>query len=128
MPPDATFDGVYCLSVIEHLVADDRRALLREMAARTNPGGVVVLTVDLVRGNNDLWNRVSGRIVEPPKRHGRLKDVVSEAKSAGLETVEQQTIRDWGDVPVDIGFIVMKRGTTPGSKTSLKDRLRGLRR
>ena len=123
LPSDVQFDGLYCLSVIEHLVAEDRRALVQEMARRTRPGGFVVLTIDLVRDSNDLWNRASGRIVEAPKRHGRMKDVISEAKGAGLDTVESRTIRGWGKVPVDIGFLVMKRGESGAPKRTLKQRL-----
>ena len=126
LPADVRFDGLYCLSVIEHLKADDRRSLLRDMADRVESGGVVILTIDLVRGSNDLWNRASGRIVEPLRRHGRFKDVISEAKRVGLHTIDRQAIRGWGNVPVDIGLFVMKRNPSPLAKRSLKERLKSL--
>jgi 2-polyprenyl-3-methyl-5-hydroxy-6-metoxy-1,4-benzoquinol methylase len=125
LPPEERFDGAYCLSVIEHLPGDGRRSLLGDIAQRINQEGVVILTVDLVRGKDDLWNRSQGQTVEPRRRHGRLKDVISEGRSVGLEAVDVQTVRDWGDVPVDIGLIVMKRGVPARAKVSLTDRLTG---
>ena len=50
--PDArlageSMDRAYCLSVIEHLPADDRRIALREVNRVLKPGGLFVITVDL---------------------------------------------------------------------------------
>jgi SAM-dependent methyltransferase len=124
LPADSRFDALYCLSVIEHLVASDRRSLLRDMSERTAPGGVVILTVDLVPGGDDLWNRASGKRVEERKKHGTLQDLISEAQRTGLETVDQVTIREWGDSPVDIGLFVMRRTSAVGSDLSFKSRIR----
>ena len=43
------FDAAYSISVIEHLTAADREALLLAIAERVRTGGVVILTVDLAR-------------------------------------------------------------------------------
>jgi len=43
---DAAFDRVFCISVLEHLPADDRKATLREFARIVRPNGLVVLTMD----------------------------------------------------------------------------------
>ena len=59
LPSDLKFDAVCSVSVIEHLSGSTRRALLREIADRLNPKGIVILTVDLVRGGDQLWNRRS---------------------------------------------------------------------
>ncbi|MGO8871774.1 MAG: class I SAM-dependent methyltransferase [Acidimicrobiales bacterium] len=113
LPVGVRFDAAYCISVIEHLPAADRRRLLRELADRVRPGGVVILTVDLVRSKDDLWNRSEGHTVEPEGHHGTLPDLVEEAEHAGFVTSDVQTVRDWGDVPVDIGLVVLGRGTRP---------------
>jgi 2-polyprenyl-3-methyl-5-hydroxy-6-metoxy-1,4-benzoquinol methylase len=128
MPADSRFDALYCLSVIEHLVASDRRSLLRDMSERTSTGGLVILTVDLVPGGDDLWNRASGKRVEERKKHGTVQDLMAEAQKTGLETIEQVTIREWGDSPVDIGLFVMRRTAAVGSDRSLKGRLRAASR
>jgi hypothetical protein len=113
VPPDPPFDGVYSVSVIEHMPADDRRALLADMAARTRPEGLVVLTIDLVRGEDDLWNRNLGVQVEDPERHGTFQDVIDESVAVGLRLVRRHTVRAWGDVDVDIGLLALRRMPPP---------------
>jgi SAM-dependent methyltransferase len=107
LPSRLRFDGAYSISVIEHVPADDRRAMLAEMAARTRRGGPVVLTIDLVRGTDDLWNRNLGVEVEDPDVHGTLQDVIDEGARVGLELFRKETVRDWGDTHVDIGLLAM---------------------
>ena len=72
----------------------------------------MVLTVDLVRGGNDLWNRNRGQIVDE-RRHGTFRDVISEGAAAGFELIRKDVVREWGDVEVDIGLIVMRRTEDP---------------
>jgi hypothetical protein len=82
----------------------------------------MVLTIDLVRGGNDLWNRNRGQIVDE-RRHGTFGDVVSEGAAAGFELIRKDVVREWGDVDVDIGLIVMRR-----TEASVKSWRRALRR
>ena len=114
LPGWPLFDGVYSVSVIEHLRAVDRRALLGDMALRLRPGGIAVLTVDLVRGGDDLWNRNRGEVVESGAGHGTLSAIVAEAAGVGLDLVRLETVREWGDVSVDIGLLVLRRSSTGG--------------
>jgi hypothetical protein len=109
LPASTVFDGALSISVIEHVPATERRALLGAMALRIRPGGLMVLTVDLTRGGLDLWNRSMGQIVDRPDRHGTFGDVINEGKAAGFELVHQDVVREWGDVEVDIGLIVLRR-------------------
>lgn len=44
--PAATFDRIFCLSVLEHMEAPDRTLALREFARVLAPGGLLVLTAD----------------------------------------------------------------------------------
>jgi SAM-dependent methyltransferase len=55
--PEATFDAVACVSVLEH-VAGERRAILDSIARVLRPGGRLVLTCDV-----DLW-RQDGMLLE----------------------------------------------------------------
>jgi SAM-dependent methyltransferase len=109
LPESTVFDGALSISVIEHLPATGRRALLKAIAVRLRPGGLMVLTVDLTRGGMDLWNRSMGQIVDEPGQHGSFRDVITEATSVGFELVRRDVVRGWGDVEVDIGLIVMRR-------------------
>jgi SAM-dependent methyltransferase len=134
LPPRPLFDGAYSVSVIEHIPADDRRSLLADLADRVRPGGLVVLTIDLVRDTDDLWNRNLGVTVEDLLVHGTFAGIVEECEAVGLELVRRESVRDWGATEVDIGLLVAKRtGTdrprrtaTVGHRiTSLARRLRG---
>jgi hypothetical protein len=70
------------------------------------------LTIDLARGTDDLWNRCRGREVEAGDQHGTLDDLLRDAREAGFRDVEVETLRDWGDVPTDIGWLVFERLAT----------------
>ena len=109
LPKSTLFDGALSISVIEHIAATERRALLEAIALRVRPGGFMVLTVDLTRGGTDLWNRNMGQIVDEPGRHGTFQDVITEGVAVGFELVRSDVVRGWGDVEVDIGLIVMRR-------------------
>ncbi len=109
LPGTSTFDGCYSVSVVEHLPASDRRALFVEIGARLQPGGVAILTVDLVRGSDGLWNRNRGLEVEPAERHGSFPLVMAEISAAGFALIKADVVRNWGQVPVDIGLIVARR-------------------
>jgi hypothetical protein len=120
LPESIVFDGALSISVIEHIPAKDRRALLADIALRLRPGGLMVLTVDLTRGGLDLWNRNRGQIVDD-RRHGTFRDVINEGISVGFELLRKDVVREWGDVDVDIGLIVMRR------TDAVKPRRRALR-
>jgi hypothetical protein len=116
LPVWPPFDGVYSVSVIEHVPATARRALLADISARTRLGGLVVLTIDLVRGGDDLWNLNLGVEVEDFATHGSLHDVIEECAAVGLEIFREEVVRDWGDSRVDIGLLALRQTRTPSSK------------
>jgi hypothetical protein len=102
--------------VIEHVPARVRRSLLADIARRTRAGGLVVLTIDLVRGEDQLWNLNLGVEVEPLGVHGTLEDVVEECAYVGLELFRNEVVRDWGDVRVDIGLLALRRSQAPSTR------------
>ncbi len=112
LPVGPPFDGVYSISVIEHIPAQERRNLLTEIALRVRDGGLVVLTIDLVRGSDKLWNRNLGIEVEARAKHGALADVVDECSAVGFDLVRQEVVRDWGDTNVDIALMVLRKTRT----------------
>jgi hypothetical protein len=128
LPRRLRFDGAYSISVIEHVTADDRRRLLREMAGRVASGGLVVLTIDLVRGTDELWNKNLGVDVEDPSVHGNFDDVINEATVVGLHLIRRETVREWGDVAVDIGLAAFtKTADSPSRPARRRIRLVGRR-
>ena len=133
LPVHPAFDGVYSVSVIEHIPSAQRRVLLADIAARTRLGGTVVLTIDLVRGAEHLWNRNLGVEVEDPALHGTLDDVVAEGLGVGLALFRQEIVRDWGETEVDIGLLAMRKTRHPApdrlgdAKRKLSAAVRGWR-
>jgi hypothetical protein len=109
LPKSTVFGGVLSISLIEHIPATARRVFLEAIAVRLPPSGLMVLTVDLTRRGMDLWNRNMGQMVDEPRRHGTFEDVITEGTSLGFELVRSEVVREWGDVEVDIGLIVMRR-------------------
>ncbi|MEA2695682.1 MAG: hypothetical protein QOJ16_5069, partial [Acidobacteriota bacterium] len=109
LPRSSTFDGAYSVSVVEHLPAADRRALFGEIRDRLQPEGVVILTVDLLRGSDALWNRNRGLEIEAAASHGTIGDLLSELSRVGFDLVEVEYLRDWGQVVVDTCLVVARR-------------------
>jgi hypothetical protein len=134
LPVQPPFDGAYSVSVIEHVPASVRRALLADISARTRLGGLVVLTIDLVRGGDELWNLNLGVVVEDLDTHGTIQDVVGEGAAVGLELLRNEIVRDWGDSRVDIGLLVLRQtratstGRLPSQRRPLISRLRRSKR
>jgi len=58
--PDARFDRVFCLSVIEHIPRDVWPACMREMARVLKPGGRLIMTMDMEtdEANARLYRRL----------------------------------------------------------------------
>ena len=134
LPIQPPFDGAYSVSVIEHVPASVRRALLADISARTRLGGLVVLTIDLVPGGDELWNLNLGVVVEDLDTHGTIQDVIEEGAAVGLELLRNEVVRDWGDSRVDIGLLVLRQtratptGHSSGRRRPLTSRLRRSKR
>jgi GT2 family glycosyltransferase len=89
--PDEAFDRVVCVNTLEHLLSEQREALVASLARKLKPGGLLIFTSDfyfdsmwhneaalgagVVRADGveifNGWNRVSPReYVELFRRHG----------------------------------------------------------
>jgi hypothetical protein len=75
---------IVCISVIEHVDAATRRKGWENFGNALEPGGVAVLTIDLLGQTDQLWNRVLGAEIEPFDVHGRVEDLILEAANVGL--------------------------------------------
>src|SRR5262249_9672501 len=74
--PDATFDLVYSISVIEHIPDDGDGDALREIARVLKPGGVAVIEVPYRRKYETLYQDYSSRgaALEEPQFYERRYD------------------------------------------------------
>jgi hypothetical protein len=89
---DRVFDdrelvGAVSVSVLEHLLADQRRQGLVRVADAMTSGGVFVCTIDLMPDGTFLWNRVEHEI-EPAAVHGTLVHFIDEALASGFRLLE----------------------------------------
>lgn len=99
------FDVIYSVSVIEHVPADVRRLWIDNFARQLTPGGVLLLTVDLVPGTEMLWSKSEGREVESQDVHGDFPTLLNELRNAGFEIGFTNIQRTIPDSRVDVGFI-----------------------
>jgi hypothetical protein len=130
IPSRPFFDGAYSVSVIEHVPAEQRRTLLADISARTRIGALVVLTIDLQPGTDDLWNYNLGVQVDDPSIHGTLQSVIEECATVGLELLYEERVRDWPVTHVEIGLLALRQ-TDPvpmGRWRTASESLRWLRR
>jgi hypothetical protein len=109
VPSRPFFDGVFSVSVIEHIPAKKRRSLLADISARTRIGGLVILTIDLQPGTDDLWNYNMDVRVDDPSKHGTMQSVVEECSAVGLELIHEDRVRDWPVTHVEIGLLALRQ-------------------
>jgi 2-polyprenyl-3-methyl-5-hydroxy-6-metoxy-1,4-benzoquinol methylase len=81
-------DAVYSVSAMEHMPAAIRRSVLRRASEWLNVGGKLLLTLDIVPGSDDLWNRDRGKDVEDPAIHGTVEGLVGELQNVGMRVDE----------------------------------------
>ena len=102
---ERTFDVWYSVSVLEHVPAEVRRKLFAWIRRSLKPEGRFLLTVDLVKNTNLLWNFSEGVMVEDHERHGTLQDLENELKSLGFKIRENRSLSMPDTERVDIALI-----------------------
>jgi SAM-dependent methyltransferase len=108
------FDAIYSVSVIEHVPRAARLAWIGNFRAQLKAGGLLLLTVDLVRDTNLLWNLSEGKTVEDPAVHGEFSTLIEELQQAGFDIAHTDIQRGVPNCRVDIGYIRAK----PRAQTS----------
>lgn len=96
-------DIVYSVSVIEHLLTVNRRLWLKRMHALLNPGGRILLTVDLMPPGDDLWIFAEGKVVEA--NHGTFRTLYEEIREEGFCVDYVQILQAIPATRVDIALI-----------------------
>lgn len=94
-----SFDRIFCLSVLEHLDADEARSMTERMAELLAPGGMLLLTVDLFFDVAPL-----GRL--PRNGWGTNHDVRALTDGLGLERVAGEPRELLGFDEFDIDYLV----------------------
>lgn len=104
--PQEQFDAVYSVSVIEHMPATMRRAVLSRMHSWLKEGGQVLLSVDLVPGTDLLWRWSEGVEVDPEHLHGTFTDLLQEISEAKIKVCSTDFRRGIPGSRTDLAFIV----------------------
>jgi 2-polyprenyl-3-methyl-5-hydroxy-6-metoxy-1,4-benzoquinol methylase len=100
-----SFDIWYSVSVVEHMPAEIRRNIFKIMAATLKNNGQLLLTVDLIKNSQQLWNMAEGKIIEDETIHGTLDDFIHELEIIGFNEIEHNIVRMRSAERVDIALI-----------------------
>jgi 2-polyprenyl-3-methyl-5-hydroxy-6-metoxy-1,4-benzoquinol methylase len=82
--PNVKFDAVYSVSVLEHMPRTVWEQALRMLPGFLKPGGLLLLTLDLIPGTYDLWNMCSGKVVDLGTPHGGVKELANMVQGLGF--------------------------------------------
>ncbi|MEM1071120.1 MAG: class I SAM-dependent methyltransferase [Planctomycetota bacterium] len=102
---DESLDAWVSVSVIEHIPTRLRRRIFKTIAKKTKIGGRILITLDLVKGSDDLWNMSDGKVVEDRTKHGTLQTFIQELEAAGFKMESPETIRDPRFERVDLSLL-----------------------
>lgn len=104
------FDLIYSVSVIEHIPAEARRAVLAAMRDHLVPGGRLLLTLDLIPGTDRLWDMSEGHKVDEGLPHGTIPDFMAELAALGFTVTEQVLFRAIADSRTELLMIDARLG------------------
>jgi 2-polyprenyl-3-methyl-5-hydroxy-6-metoxy-1,4-benzoquinol methylase len=114
---ETLFDAVYSVSVIEHMPAVVRRAIINRLPTWLRPEGKVFLSIDLIPGTDQLWLLSEGVEVDLPHEHGTLDDLLDELRHAGLTIGDLQRVSAIANSRTDLALIVAHLSTTMPEST-----------
>ena len=111
--PDRKFDAVYSVSVLEHMPRTVWERTLDLLPAWLNPGGYVLLTLDLIPGSYALWNKSEGKTVDAEGNHGKLEDIKNRLKDLGFYFEELSAKQNIPHAKTDVAFVLCRLGAKP---------------
>jgi hypothetical protein len=91
--PRSAFDMIYSICVIALMSRATREDTLRRCRSWLEPGGTLLLAIDLIPATDFLWNRGGGSL-EPPPEHGTINDLMSQLSELGFVIAEQTVLRN----------------------------------
>jgi SAM-dependent methyltransferase len=106
--PIAGFDAIYAVCVLAHMPREAREAALCSCRGWLQPGGILLLAIDLIPSSDFLWNRYEGREVEPPIQHGTINDVLRQMEELGFQLNEAKILRTVPKSRTDLLFVSCK--------------------
>ena len=110
----SSLDCWISVSVIEHLSSFERKRVFSIISKTLKKNGSLIITIDLKKGTNDLWNYNYGKKVEPIEIHGNLDDLVNELQDFGFCDVQVDKIFMPLTEKVDIALLKAKLSEKKG--------------
>ena len=105
---DSEFDFIICVSVIEHMSAQDRRKTWSEFKRILKSYGKLVLTIDLQLDGFTLWNRCRNLQVESSVEHGGLDSLLQELWQVGFQLSTYELCPLVSDMSRTCGLVLIK--------------------
>ena len=100
-----SFSYIYSVSVVEHMPSSVRRQLWSRVGEWLAGDGVLLLTIDLFPGSEQLWNYSENQLVEPFAEHGDLTMLERELSQVGFKLTKREFLRDLLDSRVDVALL-----------------------
>lgn len=111
--PLQPYDRVYSVGALAHMTRPEREETLRLISQWLEPGGRLLLAIDLLPKSDFLWNRSEGVEVEPPTEHGTVDDLLESVEKAGLRITEKRIRRTVYKSRTDLLFVEAVTRTCP---------------
>jgi SAM-dependent methyltransferase len=92
--PRWTYDAVYAIGVLAHMLAAERERTIRQCKAWLAPGGRLLVTLALVPSTEFLWNLSSGQEFESRSQHGTISKFLQELAEVGFQVADCRVMRD----------------------------------
>lgn len=72
--------------------------------------GQLILTVDLIRGTDHLWNYDEEQVIEDVNNHGGLKDLILEITQLGFQLVKKELLKELpANYKVDCALLLFRK-------------------
>jgi cyclopropane fatty-acyl-phospholipid synthase-like methyltransferase len=91
--PARPYDRVFSVGALAHMTRTEREETVRLISQWLEPGGRLLLAIDLLPKSDFLWNRSEGVEVEPPPEHGTVDDLLASIERADLRVTEKRIRR-----------------------------------
>jgi predicted SAM-dependent methyltransferase len=119
--PDESIDAWYSVSVIEHLPRVARLEILKIIRCSLKDRGRLLLTIDLCKDSENLWNYSEGREIEKIDTHGNLDSFRQELKDLGFENIVTDVHKMPDSERIDTVYISARKAFGKRAKNGVQD-------
>ena len=100
--PRWKYDAVYSVGMLAHLSSPRRTQLVTNLGGWLRPKGHLLLTIDIIKGTQYIWNKYQDKVIESEDQHGTIHDILGELRSYCYAINEFVVLRDIHEARTDI--------------------------